>query len=399
MEHALLSISYIGAILLAGLLSSMISRKLQIPNLLLLILLGMGLSLIKVDGKILMQFPPVFLTSIAILTLAMVVFDSSSKFKFKKFDSISAQAMKLSLVFLLLNMVFLSGLVFYLLKPDSFFLALIFAAVVSGTDPSATLQILGSAKSKMFELLKVEAILNTPLIVLIPFLIIDLMQGVSGFGFDIIASQAIPFAQQFVTGIGTGILIAIIFFRFMKKHYSATLSPLAMLTAALLTYVIAETLGGNGVLAVTTAGIIFGNVYHVKHMKKLLEFGEEFALILEIIVFVLIGSIISIPFTKAFLIPATVIFLVYLVIRLLSVEISFPHEFAFKEKLYMSLNIPKGIAVAVVIFTLATQSIPGMGMILDLILLFMIYSIVLSTIITHFTKFFTKIDIKIKKEQ
>ena len=65
----------------------------------------------------------------------------------------------------------------------------------------------------------------------------------------------------------------------MKKYYSYTLSPLAMITAAVLTYVGAEALGGNGVLAVTTAGLMFGNLYHVKHMRKLQEFGEIFCLL------------------------------------------------------------------------------------------------------------------------
>ena len=87
-------------------------------------------------------------------------------------------------------------------------------------------------------------------------------------------------------------------------------------------------------------------------------------------------------------------------IRFLSVEFIFLKSgYDIKEKLYLTLNIPKGIAVAVVIFTLATKSITGLNTVLDLIFLFMIYSIILSTVITHFTKFFTKFDIKIDEEQ
>jgi len=65
----------------------------------------------------------------------------------------------------------------------------------------------------------------------------------------------------------------------------------------------------------------------------------------------------------------------------------------------MTLNTPKGIAVAVVVFTLATKEIAGMSLILNLILLFVIYSIVLSTVITHFSKFFTKMAIKVSEEE
>ncbi|MBD3248593.1 hypothetical protein GF336_00930 [Candidatus Woesearchaeota archaeon] len=400
MEESITTIILIASILLLGLISSIISRKLKIPNLLLLILLGMGLSHISVNHQPLIDFPPLFLTSIAVITLALVVFDSSSKFKFKKFDSLTISGLKISMLFLAINLVCMSFLAFYIFNLDSIFLALIFAAVISGTDPSATLMILAGAKTKLFELLKIEAILNTPLIVLIPFLLVDIIEKVGGrFTVDILSEQSLPFLQQFVTGIGTGILIALIFFRFMKKYYSATLSPLAMITAALLTYTLSETLGGNGVLGVTTAGLVFGNLYHVKHMKTLLKFGEIFSEVLEILVFVLIGTVITLPLSFSFLFPATILFIVYLFIRLLSVEIAFRKEYSFKEKLYMTLNTPKGIAVAVVVFTLATKSISGLDLILDMILLFMIYSIVISTVVTHFTKFFTKTEIKVSEKE
>jgi len=400
LDIILLSLSYIAIILLIGLLGSIISRKLKIPNLIILIGTGMILGYIKYQGQPLIQFSPLFLTGLAIITLAMVVFDSSSRFNFKKFDTLSASALKLTGIFLLLNLIFLSVMTNYFFKPVSFLLALLFAAVVSGTDPSSILAILGKIKAKPFELLKIEAILNTPFIVLIPFLLIDIMKDITGSTLEILSSQALPFAQQFVVGIGTGILVGLIFFRFMKKYYSATLSPVALIIVALLSYIGSEVLGGNGVLSVTTSGILFGNLYHVKHMKSLLKFGELFAEIFEILVFVLIGTIIKIPWTSEFLIPASILFLVYLIIRFISIEISFiESSYTLKEKLYMTLNIPKGIAIAVVIFTLATTEVVGIKPILDLILLFMIYSIIISTIVTHFSKFFTKIEVKIAKEQ
>jgi NhaP-type Na+/H+ or K+/H+ antiporter len=361
----------------------------------------MAAGYIKVNGQPLINFPPIFLTSIAVITLAMVVFDSSSKFKFREFDSMSTTALKLSVTFLFLNMTILSAITYYIFKPASILLAVAFAAVVSGTDPSSTLMILAGAKSKLFELLKVEAILNTPLIVLIPFLLIDIIGNVTGDStLALLSSQALPFAQQFVAGVGTGMIVAFIFFRFMKRYYSATLSPLALITASLLTYVIAETLGGNGVLAVTTAGLVFGNLYHIKHMKQLQKFGEIFAEVFEIIVFILIGSIIKIPWRFSFLIPASALFIAYLGIRFVSVDlIAKPKEYSLKEKVYMTLNTPKGIAVAVVVFSLATKAVIGMDLILDLVLLFMIYSIILSTLVTRFTKYFTRMAIKVSEEQ
>ena len=88
MDPTLLYITYIGIILLIGLLGSIISRKLKIPNLIVLIGVGIILGSITYNGKPLMVFDPLLITSIAIITLAMIVFDSSSRFKFREFEGI-----------------------------------------------------------------------------------------------------------------------------------------------------------------------------------------------------------------------------------------------------------------------------------------------------------------------
>jgi hypothetical protein len=54
----------------------------------------------------------------------------------------------------------------------------------------------------------------------------------------------------------------------------------------------------------------------------------------------------------------------------------------------MTLNVSKGIAVAVVVFILATYNIPKMIPILDIVLAFIVYSIVLSTIVIKLSRNF-----------
>ena len=56
----------------------------------------------------------------------------------------------------------------------------------------------------------------------------------------------------------------------------------------------------------------------------------------------------------------------------------------------MTLNIPKGIAVAVVAFTLATNitEIPQLGMILNLVVTFMLFSLIVSTFVSKFDHWF-----------
>jgi NhaP-type Na+/H+ or K+/H+ antiporter len=115
-------------------------------------------------------------------------------------------------------------------------------------------------------------------------------------------------------------------------------------------------------------------------------------------VFVLVGLVIKIPFNKDFFISAGILFIAYIAVRYASVVVSLRGKekgFSLKEKVFMTLNMPKGIAVAVVAFTLSayniagtTSYIPGIRVVLDLTLLFMVGTIVLSSVATYFAKYF-----------
>lgn len=397
MASALIFLTYLAIILLVGLLTSIVSQKFKIPNILLLLLIGIGLGRVDYRGGPLIEFPELFMTGISILALVMIVFDSSSRFSLRKVDYFSLHTLWLSIVFLVFNLIFLTVFTMLIFGVKSIFLALMFAALMSGTSPAVVLSMFKNVKSKVFDFLGLESLLNTPLVVLIPFIILDLKTTLKDeLGISIFIDQLVPLLQQFVVGIGAGVLIGLIMFKFMKKAYSVVLSPLAVITSALLAYIIAENLDGNGVLAVTSMGLLFGNVY-LKQKFQLKKFASVFSNSLEILVFVLIGMVIAIPFSTDFFIKSLVLFLLYLLIRFFSIIFSLRGiDFTLKEKVFMSLNVQKGIAVAVVVFSLATLEIEGMQTILNLSLAFMIYSIVLSSVVLRIAKFFIK-DIVEKK--
>src|SRR3989344_4417518 len=79
MAAVLLFLTYLGIILLIGLLTSILSNKLKIPHILLLLLIGIALGKIKYKEGPLIFFPELFLTGISILALVMIVFDAASK--------------------------------------------------------------------------------------------------------------------------------------------------------------------------------------------------------------------------------------------------------------------------------------------------------------------------------
>src|SRR3989338_9306297 len=112
-------------------------------------------------------------------------------------------------------------------------------------------------------------------------------------------------------------------------------------------------------------------------------------------IILLIGLIVNMPFSIEFFMKSILLFSLYLFIRFFSIVFSLRGmNFDLKEKIFMSLNAKKGIAVAVVVFSLGNLGIEGMSTILNLILTFMLYSIILSAFILRASKFFIKTETK-----
>ena len=399
--EALLYLTYLAVILLAGILCTLLSKKIKVPNPLLLILAGIILQKLPYKGNHLIEFPTIFITSTGILALVMVAFDSFSRLKYKEFDSFSLKILRLSLFFFFINLVFLSFFTKYIFGVKEIVLAVIFAVIMGGAEYLAN-PMFKDKKKKVFKILEIESIISVPLILLVLFIIIESIKNAK---VKIISPNLIdnfaPFLQNIIIGIGVGILVGLIVFKVMRGKYSERISPIAIITAALLAYILAGRLGGNEVFAVGTMAFFFGNVY-IKEKRQLQKFSSIFIDSLEIFVFILIGLIIDIPLTLAFFYKSLMLFFAYLLIRLVSVNISLYNlGYSMKEKFFLALNAQKGVAVAVIALTLTTMAADktnflyeyaGLKEVLGITLIFIAYSIIFSAIAIKFSNFFTEDD-------
>lgn len=383
METYLVYLSFFAAILIIGVLVSYIATKIKLPNLLFLILLGLYLgysNYVNIEQILTKEL----IASLSIFALIMIVFDSSSKFKLKEIKQISPFTFKLAFFFLVacLTLFAISTQVLFAEKMfsiKSFLISLVFASLMAGTSPDVMLSAIKKTKNKIIELLQFESIINTPLTVLIPLVIMD-------FYFERLEAGVflIKFLQQIMTGVGAGLLLGLGAVILLNKISSQEISPLLVIGFVLGIYSIAENISGNGILAVTTFGIVFGRS-QIKNKVSLQKFEDIFTEFLTIIVFILVGMLISVPIVLSFIIKSIVLFFIYLVIRYIAVQSSFASSrLTTKEKLFMSLNVPKGLATVVVIFIFNTLNVKGIEIILHLSLTFILYSIILSTIITKF---------------
>jgi NhaP-type Na+/H+ or K+/H+ antiporter len=391
-------IALIALILLIGLLGSMFARKLRIPEILVLLVIGAVLAFIKYNGEPLIKLPILFLICIGILALAMIVFDSSSKFAIREFDHFSINALKFVCTYIIFNLILLSTAVHFMFKM-SWGLSAVFALMMSATSQEIIFPLFAKHKHRAVELLKRESILGIPIAILLAFIAIIIIQDFS-LGVGISESgiySLMPFIVKLLAGIGSGILVGFILFKALKKKYSPLYSQLAVIIAALLAYVLAEKLNGSGVVAVTALGVFFGNLLLRKGKEELLQFESLIAKALFILVLVLIGIMIKIPLETEFILSALLLFVIFIVIRYLAIAVSFrgKRELSFKSKLFMALSAAKGIPIAVVIFFLAVYNasgtkmyLAGMSTLLDLSLLFIILTIIVGAVMVSTSRFF-----------
>lgn len=380
-------LTYIAVILLFGVLASALAHFLKIPDVLLFILMGMGITYVQTQDLVAFDFPTSFITSIGILSLAMIVFDSTSRINLKRLDSLSIHAFRLIMTFLVVVIILLS-LAMHFIFGFNIGLCILFASIMAGTAPSVILPLLGDKTSKVVDVLKLESLLNTPLTVLIPFFIADLIiSAPEQTLMYALAEQIIPFLTKFVSGLGAGLLVAILLFKVIRKAYSKIYSPMAVVIAALLAFVLAEQLGGNGVLSVTTLGLFLGNVTF-KEKITLLNVETVFAKSLYIMIFVLVGYVIRPLWEPLFIGKTLALYAIYLFLRYVSVHLTFFEEHSFREKMFMTLVCAKGIAVSVVAIMLSTVPISGLPLIVDIVLLFVLYSIITASIACYCKNWF-----------
>ncbi len=364
---------YIAVILLLGTLSSVLARHLGISNVFFLLLTGM------VFGAFI-KFPNSAIITISTIALIMVIFDSANKFSIKAFLSRSIPASKLSVIYLILNMTILTAAAAYLFDLP-IILGLLLSSMAYGIDPMIALIVLKGKNSFSIDTLKVESIINSPITLIFSFSMISLLNK-DVLDLTDLSLQIVPFFQQIILGLGVGTLMGLIVVMIMKHNFMGDLSHLALLTSAIITYVAAEFIEGNGVLAITAFGIIFGTL-KVHHKVELENFASIFSYTLEILVFILMGTFLIVK--MEYILKGSLLFLIYIIIRFISVYLTF-RNIAWKEILFMSLNVPKGIDVAIVVLFLMSRfkDIQGIEIVLNLSMLFVLFSIVLSTLVCTF---------------
>lgn len=381
----LTNLFYLIALIFIGMGCNKLSKQLKLPNSLLLICAGLLLqyfwvlmnfwfSSIKVyipDSQPLLSFPGQFTAFFALFVLIFAVFESASKVRLREFDDLSKSALRLAFVLLLVSSIALSFMADFVLGLQSFTAAMIFSVLMIGTHA----EFFAYKSGEIFQFLQHESLINMPLALIIPFVLSEFPATIGGVGL---------FVQQLLIGLGIGVVIALLMLKFVHKNFRKTFSQPVLLALALIVYALAEHLQSNGIVAVGAFGFMLSNF--ASRLRNLQEIYFTHSVLLEMIVFILLGLLIELRVDLILL--SLALFALFFLVRLVAIEFVLISEYDFKEKLFMALAMPKGVATAVAMIALFSKPVYNLGAVLSVALLFVLYSNILAAIVSHYSGHF-----------
>lgn len=349
---------FVGGVLsLLCIVSSVVSRKLGAPILLIFLVLGM---LAGEDGPGGIQFDDYGLAFLlGNLALAIIILDGGLGTRKAAFRVSLKPALSLASLGVVITAgitALAAGLILDLPLLES----LLIGAIVGSTDAAAVFGLLGSAglqlKERTGATLEIESGTNDPMAI---FLTVTLVQFLTVEAAPSMFALAVSLVQQMGLGLVIGFIGGRGFGYFLEKvELPTSLYPLCVLASGLSVFGMTSLMNGSGFLAIYVFGFILGNS-HLPFNKDINRFHDGMAWLSQIGMFLMLGLLITPSHLPPIVLPALGIALVLIfVARPLAVAIALlPFKFPVREQLFISWC---GLRGAVPIILALYPSIAGL---------------------------------------
>ncbi len=291
MELSIQLSEFIGLLLIATVVGVAV-KYIRLPYTIALVIVGLFAGILRV-------FPEVRLTQdlIFFLVLPPLLFEGALNMDLDALKTNFRSISILAIVGVVISVVVTGYLVHYLLNIP-IFIALLFGAMITPTDPVsvlATFRELGAPR-KLTTIMEGESILNDGTGIVIFTILLEMMRG----SFEPL-NGVLTFFFVVIGGAAVGATLGYISYKILAFIDDHQIEVAITLIVAFSTFIIAEYLHVSGVIAVVAAGLIIGNYGTYFSMSpttrvSLVTFWGFFVFIINSIIFLLIG--IDIHFDK-----------------------------------------------------------------------------------------------------
>lgn len=335
MDAVNLTILVAGALFFSSIVATLISARLGAPLLLIFLVIGM---LAGEDGLLGIKFgnPDVALL-IGSIALVIILFDGGMRTHPDRVRVVLAPSAVLATLGVVLTCGILGVAASYLFDL-TLLEGLLLGAILSSTDAAAVFSIFQSAglniKERVASTLEIESGSNDPMAVMLTFTLVGVLAGQSELNW----SLSTVFFQQAVVGAAVGYGAGRLFVLLCRKlPLSAAFFPLLAVSYALLIYGLTNQFGGSGFLAVYLMGFLIGNA-RLPQIQQILRMHDGLAWLSQIIMFLMLGLLVTPSKLVDYAIPALLLALVMIFIaRPIAVFLSLvPFHFPKKDQVFIS---------------------------------------------------------------
>src|SRR3954464_4133959 len=345
------------ALVMAGILSSLLALRFGAPLLLVFLLIGM---LAGDSGPGQISFDDVRATYlVGSVALALILFDGGLRTRFQSIRAVLAPSMALATIGVLLTAVITAPVAKYALAlswPES----LLVGAVVASTDAAAVFLLVHTQglrlRPRVGATLEAESGTNDPFAVFLTLVLVKLISVGESSPWQV----AMEFGREAVLGAIAGVIGGrMVVLALNRVALPQGLHAPFVATAALVIFGAAQIAHASGFLAVYLAGIIIGNRPTRAH-NSVVTFLDAATWLAQIVMFVLLGLLVSPQRLASSAVPAVMVALtLMLAARPLAVFLCLaPFRFSWREKIFVAWT---GLRGAVAIFLASIPMLVGLS--------------------------------------
>jgi len=348
----------LGAVLvMAGILSSLLALRFGAPLLLAFLVIGM---LAGDSGPGHIAFDDVRTTYlVGSVALALILFDGGLRTRFQAIRAVLAPSLVLATIGVLLTALITAPVAKYALDLN-WTEALLVGAVVASTDAAAVFLLVHAQglrlRPRVGATLEAESGSNDPFAIFLTLMLVEFIS----IGHSSPAHVLLELSREAVLGAIVGVIGGrLIVIALNRVALPQGLHAPFVATMALVIFGVAQLLHASGFLAVYLAGIIVGN-HPTRAHNSVVTFLDAATWLAQIVMFVLLGLLVSPQRLGASAGPAVVVALVLmLVARPVAVFLCLaPFRFNWREKIFIAWT---GLRGAVAIFLASIPMLVGLS--------------------------------------
>lgn len=293
------------ALMLVGILSSLVASRFGAPLLLVFLLIGMLTGEEGPGGVAFDNYSTTYL--IGSVALAVILFDGGLRTRISHLSGALWPAVSLATVGVLITAALIGAFAAWALGL-TMLEGLLIGATIASTDAAAVFFLIRASglqlQRRIGSTLEIESSTNDPVAVFLTVLLVGILTAKGGDSAGAVLGQ---FLQEATIGAAAGVAGGYaLTFVLNRVDLPAGLHPLFVVAFAVALFALSAVLHGSGFLAVYLAGIIVGNK-QVRALPSIIAFHDTVTWLCQIVMFMVLGLLVTPSVVLQTLVPALAI--------------------------------------------------------------------------------------------